>query len=43
MSSAGVQVAMMDGSVRNVTTSVSINAWSAAVTPDGGEAIGLDN
>ncbi len=43
MSAAGVQVAMADGSVRNVTTSVSVNAWSAAITPDGGEAIGLDN
>ena len=42
MSAAGIQVAMMDGSVRNVTTNVSITAWSAAVTPDGGESIGLD-
>jgi prepilin-type N-terminal cleavage/methylation domain-containing protein len=43
MSSGGVLVALCDGSVRNVTTSVSIAAWSAAVTSDGGEAIGLDN
>ncbi|MFY7951838.1 MAG: DUF1559 domain-containing protein [Armatimonadaceae bacterium] len=43
MTAAGVQTLLMDGSVRNVTTSVSIPAWSAAVTPSGGEAIGLDN
>jgi prepilin-type N-terminal cleavage/methylation domain-containing protein/prepilin-type processing-associated H-X9-DG protein len=40
--SGGVQVLMCDGSVRMVTTSVSVPAWSAAVTPSGGEAIGLD-
>jgi prepilin-type N-terminal cleavage/methylation domain-containing protein len=34
---------MCDGSVRNITTSVSVQAWSAAVTPNGGEAVGLDN
>jgi len=43
MSSGGVQVAMFDGSVRNVTTSVSLAAWSAAITDDGGEVGGLDN
>ena len=43
MSAGGVQVAMGDGSVRNVSTSVSIAAWSAAVTPDGGETVSLDN
>ncbi len=43
MSASGVQVLMGDGSVRNVTTSVSQAAWSAAITPDGGEVLGLDN
>jgi prepilin-type N-terminal cleavage/methylation domain-containing protein len=42
MSAGGVQVAMGDGSCRNVTTSVSIPAWSAAITPTGGEVVGLD-
>jgi prepilin-type N-terminal cleavage/methylation domain-containing protein len=34
---------MGDGSVRTVTTTVSLPAWSAAITPDGGEVIGLDS
>jgi prepilin-type N-terminal cleavage/methylation domain-containing protein len=38
-----VQAAMMDGSVRSIPTSISVFAWSAAVTPAGGEAIGIDN
>ncbi len=42
LSSSGVQALMCDGSVRNITTSVSVLAWSAAVTPNGGEAVGLD-
>jgi len=32
---------MCDGSVRSISTSVSIPAWSAAITPSGGEAITL--
>jgi prepilin-type N-terminal cleavage/methylation domain-containing protein len=36
-----VQALMCDGSVRRIPTSVSVPAWSAAVTPDGGESIGL--
>jgi len=36
---AGVQMLMGDGSVRLVNTSISIPAWSAGVTPNGGEAI----
>jgi prepilin-type N-terminal cleavage/methylation domain-containing protein len=42
MSSGGVLALMGDGSVRNVPTTVSIPAWSAAVTPDGGEAVPLN-
>jgi len=39
---SGCQALMCDGSVRNITTSVSVPAWSAAVTPAGGESITLD-
>jgi len=42
MSPGGVQGLLGDGSVRNFSTTISIPAWSAAVTPDGGEAIGLN-
>jgi prepilin-type N-terminal cleavage/methylation domain-containing protein len=42
MSSAGVQALLGDGSVRNITTAISVQAWSAAITPNGGESIGLD-
>jgi len=34
--SAGCQVAMMDGSARMVTSSVSLTTWKAAWTPQGG-------
>jgi hypothetical protein len=33
---------LCDGSVRNISTSISVQAWSAAVTPAGGEPIGLN-
>ena len=39
---AGPLALMCDGSVRLISTSVSIPAWSAAVTPQGGETISLD-
>jgi len=39
---SGTQALMCDGSVRNITTSVSIPAWSAAVTPNGGEVVTLN-
>ncbi|HSQ55624.1 MAG TPA: DUF1559 domain-containing protein [Gemmata sp.] len=39
---SGCQALMCDGSVRNITTAVSVPAWSAAVTPNGGEALSLD-
>src|SRR5262249_32900531 len=37
-----LQVAMADGSVRNISPSVSPNSWTAAVTPNGGEVLGSD-
>jgi len=37
-----VQALMCDGSVRKITTAVSVQSWSAAVTPDGGESIPLN-
>ena len=40
---AGVLALMGDGSVRLVRVGISVPAWSAAVTPNGGEAVGLDN
>jgi prepilin-type N-terminal cleavage/methylation domain-containing protein len=40
---AGLQALLCDGSVRTITPSINIYAWSAAVTPTGGEPIGLDN
>ncbi len=41
MSSGGIQALMMDGSVRGISTSVSVLSWSAAVTPAGNESLGL--
>jgi len=38
----GINVAMGDGSVRLVSTSVSGNTWFAACTPSGGEVLGSD-
>jgi prepilin-type N-terminal cleavage/methylation domain-containing protein len=43
INAGGVQGLMLDGSVRMIGTGVSVQAWSAAVTPRGGEAIGLDS
>ena len=42
INAAGNQALMGDGSVRLINTSVSIAAWSAAVTPNGGEVMSLD-
>lgn len=42
LSAGGCQVGMLDGSVRNVTTSVSPATWAAVCTPDGREVIGSD-
>jgi prepilin-type N-terminal cleavage/methylation domain-containing protein len=38
---AGIQALMCDGSVRLITTAVSVQAWSAAITPSGGEVTPL--
>jgi prepilin-type N-terminal cleavage/methylation domain-containing protein len=38
---SGCLVAMLDGSVRNVSPAVSQIAWNAAMTPNGGESIPL--
>jgi prepilin-type N-terminal cleavage/methylation domain-containing protein/prepilin-type processing-associated H-X9-DG protein len=40
--SSGVVVSMADGSVRNVSPSISQSSWSAANTPNGGEVLGSD-
>jgi prepilin-type N-terminal cleavage/methylation domain-containing protein len=42
MSAAGTQSLMGDGAVRTITPTVSVAAWSAAVTPAGGEVATLD-
>ena len=42
MSPGGVQGLLGDGSVRTFSSSIAIPAWSAAVTPSGGEAIGIN-
>jgi prepilin-type N-terminal cleavage/methylation domain-containing protein len=41
LSASGYQALMGDGSVRNITPSIDVVAWSAAVTPDGGEVSNL--
>jgi prepilin-type N-terminal cleavage/methylation domain-containing protein len=41
LSSSGYQALMGDGSVRNITPTIDVVAWSAAVTPDGGEVATL--
>ena len=35
------QALMCDGSVRSIATTIGVRAWSAAVTPNGGEAVNL--
>ena len=42
MSAGGVQVLLGDGSVRAVSTNISVAQWSAAVTGNGGEVGNLD-
>jgi hypothetical protein len=38
----GIQVCLVDGSVRNISPAVSENTWWAACTPRGGEVLGND-
>ena len=38
----GINVMMMDGSVRNLSASVATNVWAAALTPNGGEVLPLN-
>jgi prepilin-type N-terminal cleavage/methylation domain-containing protein len=40
--SSGLLIALMDGSVRSISSSISSANFWAAVTPAGGEALGLD-
>jgi prepilin-type N-terminal cleavage/methylation domain-containing protein len=40
--SAGMQVMLMDGSVRNVNNAVDPFVWAASLTPAGGEVVTLD-
>jgi prepilin-type N-terminal cleavage/methylation domain-containing protein len=42
LSSSGYQALMGDGSVRSIQPTVDIIAWSAAITPDGGEVASLN-
>jgi hypothetical protein len=38
----GIQVGLVDGSVRTLAPSLSGATWAAAVTPRGGEVLGSD-
>jgi prepilin-type N-terminal cleavage/methylation domain-containing protein len=40
--SGGIQILLMDGSVRNLADAVSVNVWAAALTPSGDETLNLD-
>ncbi|MFO0823860.1 MAG: DUF1559 domain-containing protein [Gemmataceae bacterium] len=42
MHSGAVLVALADGSVRSVTSSLTLKTWNAALTPAGGEVLGSD-
>jgi len=42
LSAAGCQVAMGDGSVRNIRASIDNVSWRASLTPAGGEVVTLD-
>ncbi len=42
LSAAGCQVAMGDGSVRNIRPSIGVGQWRASLTPSGGEIVNLD-
>jgi prepilin-type processing-associated H-X9-DG protein len=38
----GMNILLMDGSVRSVSSSINVASWAAALTPSGGETIPLD-
>jgi prepilin-type N-terminal cleavage/methylation domain-containing protein len=38
----GIQIMLLDGSVRSLTDSIDPNIWAAALTPQGGEPTSLD-
>jgi len=40
--SAGMNVGLMDGSVRFISQSISLNTWAFATTPNGGDILGND-
>ncbi len=42
MSTAGIQVGLADGSVRNVSAAISQTTWARAVSPDDGNPLGSD-
>ena len=42
LTSGGIQVGMVDGSVRSVSTDVSLVSWAYAITPDDGQILGSD-
>lgn len=40
----GIQVMLLDGSVRGISPNINVNSWAAALTPAGGETgVSLDN
>jgi prepilin-type N-terminal cleavage/methylation domain-containing protein len=42
MSSSGISASLFDGSVRTVSTSISVNSWWLAVQPNDGQPLGAD-
>lgn len=38
----GIQVLLMDGSVRGISSNISANVWAASLTPNGNEVVSLD-
>jgi hypothetical protein len=42
LSNGAIQVLLGDGSVRGVSSGVTVATWQAAITPDGGEVLGPD-
>jgi len=42
LSAGGIQVLLVDGSVRSVTTDITQTTWAYAITPDDGQILGSD-